>query len=106
MKISIDDFGTGYSSLSRLGALPINTLKIDSSFFVDFNTTQKNISIIKSIISLANNLSMKTIAEGIEKKEHVDFLKQNKCYLAQGFYFYKPMTSDKITKILLDQLER
>jgi diguanylate cyclase (GGDEF)-like protein len=103
MNISIDDFGTGYSSLSRLGNLPINTLKIDASFFSDFNFNHKNISIIKSIISLANNLSMKTIAEGIEKKEHVDFLLENKSYLAQGFYFHKPMHTDELTKILLKE---
>jgi diguanylate cyclase (GGDEF)-like protein len=104
MKISIDDFGTGYSSLSRLGNLPINTLKIDASFFSNFNP--KNRSIVKSIISLAKNLSMKLIAEGIETKTQVDFLLKNKCYLAQGFYFYKPMPAEELTEILLKEQEQ
>lgn len=86
--ISVDDFGTGYSSLNYLSELPINKLKIDQSFL---RMDDKNKSIIKTVIALADNLNMEVIAEGVETEEHVAFLMKNQCNLAQGYLFSKPL---------------
>lgn len=96
IKISLDDFGTGYSSLNVLRHLPIDTLKIDKSFvndiMIDFNTAP----IVKTIIDMGKNLKLNVIAEGIEKKEQVDFLKQNKCDIGQGYFFSHPLPAEDI----------
>ncbi|UOF91976.1 EAL domain-containing protein [Fodinisporobacter ferrooxydans] len=93
--ISVDDFGTGYSSLNYLNKLPIDTLKIDRSFMKEDNKTT-----IKSIIGLAHNLNLKVIAEGVETSEQVDFLQQNGCDEAQGYFFDKPLSTIRLTKKL------
>ena len=97
VKISIDDFGTGYSSLSYLKKLPIDTLKIDKSFINDLDRDGK--IIVNTIISMSKNLRYRVVAEGIETKEHLEYLKQQKCHEGQGFYFSKPMKHDEIPKI-------
>ncbi len=88
--ISIDDFGTGYSSLSMLQNMPIDIIKIDKVFVdkADLNS-QKNI--INYIMILANRLGVKTIVEGVETKEQVDFVKNLKCDMIQGYYYSKPI---------------
>lgn len=93
IKISVDDFGTGYSSLSYIKHLPIDILKVDRSFIQDIHLNDESKAIVKAIITLANAIGLKVIAEGIELKEHVDELKNGGCLLGQGFYFSKPMTS-------------
>jgi EAL domain-containing protein (putative c-di-GMP-specific phosphodiesterase class I) len=100
LKLSIDDFGTGYSSLSRIGILPISTIKIDGSFIRNIGKSEKNNAVIKNIIHLSESLPAKTIAECVETKEQIDFLLENGCNLAQGFYYYKSMPVDEITEIL------
>ena len=102
INISIDDFGTGHSSLNRISRLELNTLKIDGSFVREINTNPKNNAIIKSIIFLAKSLSMRIVAECVETKEQADYLLKNGCYLHQGYYFYKPMPTEEVTKILLE----
>lgn len=96
VKVSMDDFGTGYSSLSYLCRLPINKIKIDQTFIR--NLDDKNQAIVSTIITLANNLKIDVIAEGVELLEHVDFLKQNNCFLAQGYLFSKPLTKEELDK--------
>ncbi|MEM9004844.1 MAG: EAL domain-containing protein [Cyanobacteria bacterium P01_F01_bin.86] len=95
----IDDFGTGYSSLSYLNRFPIDTLKIDRSFVskVNMNTENTSISIIHSIIGLAHNLGVKVVAEGIEQKEHMDYLRLARCDYGQGYLFAKPMPAENAT---------
>ena len=91
VKLSIDDFGTGYSSLNYLKKLPIHTLKIDKSFITDTPDCKGDCAIAKSIISLAGNLNLDVIAEGVETPEQLQFLKENGCTKIQGFYFSRPL---------------
>lgn len=98
--ISIDDFGTGYSSLAYLPLYPIDTLKIPREFMTMSETCEDGMEIIKTIITLAHTLEMSVIAEGVETKEHVNFLQKNKCQFIQGYYYSKPIYSNAFTKLL------
>lgn len=98
--ISIDDFGTQYSSLSRLNTMPIDRLKMDVQFIRDINRSDRDKAIAKGIISLAHNLGMYVIAEGVETKVQYDFLCSNACDEVQGYYFYRPVTAGEIEKAL------
>jgi len=97
---SIDDFGTGYSSLGYLKRFPIDTLKIDRSFVMDSTTNKDDQEIIKTIITMARSLNMKTVAEGVETKEQQDFLTQYGCRMMQGYYFGRPMPAEKFEEML------
>ena len=90
--LAIDDFGTGYSSLSYLKKFPIDTLKIDRSFIKDISIDKNDEELVKGIISLANALDLKVVAEGVETKQQADFLSNNQCQLMQGYLFSKPLT--------------
>lgn len=92
LKLSIDDFGTGYSSLSYLTKFPITTLKIDRSFVIDLPDKKNAVSVCVAIIQLAHSLGLKVIAEGVETKEQLAFLKEHNCEVVQGYYFAKPMS--------------
>jgi diguanylate cyclase (GGDEF)-like protein/PAS domain S-box-containing protein len=100
--IAIDDFGTGYSSLSYLKRFPISTLKIDRSFVRDIPENKDDMLIIRAIISMANGLGINTVAEGVETREQLNFLKFHKCNLIQGFYFNKPLAYDDLVALLRD----
>ncbi len=100
IKLAIDDFGTGYSSLNYLKTLPIHALKIDKSFICDTPKHEGDCAIAKSIISLANNLNLDVIAEGVETVEQLAFLKENGCSVIQGFYFSKPLDINAFTAYL------
>lgn len=99
VSISVDDFGTGYSSLAYLKQFPISTLKIDRSFIRDTPEDKDDMSITIAIINMASALGLKTVAEGVETKEQLDFLKQYKCNFIQGFYFSKPIAFNEILKL-------
>ena len=89
--ISLDDFGTGYSALSYLQKLPIDTLKIDRSFFVDVMENEKSKAMLNGIISLAQNIKVDVIAEGVEIVEQAEIVKEISCDYCQGYLFSKPM---------------
>lgn len=89
--ISMDDFGAGYSSLNSLKDLPIDVLKLDMEFFRGEDVEKRGEIVVKETIQLAKNLNMKIVAEGIERKEQVEFLAEQGCDMIQGFYFAKPM---------------
>ena len=93
--ISIDDFGTGYSSLTYLKQLPLDQLKIDQSFVRDIINDPDDAIIVETIIEMAKNLGLSVVAEGVENKKQLEFLRQKKCEIYQGFYFYNPVSADK-----------
>ncbi|RFU71644.1 bifunctional diguanylate cyclase/phosphodiesterase [Peribacillus saganii] len=102
--LSLDDFGTGFSSLSYLKKFPINELKIDQSFIRDMIIDSQDASIVKAIISIAKSLNLTVVAEGVETEKHVNFLHQQQCDQAQGYYFSKPVPSSEIENILKESV--
>ena len=90
-RTSMDDFGAGYSSLNSLKDLPIDVLKLDMDFFRGEDAEKRGKVVVQGTIRLAKDLKMEIVAEGIEKKEQVDFLAEQGCDMIQGFYFAKPM---------------
>ncbi len=100
IKLSIDDFGIGYSSLSYLRRLPIDNLKIDRSFIKNMNSDIESLEIVKTIITLAHNLGMDAIAEGVETAAQAKKLKTLGCEYAQGYLFAKPLSAKAIKLIL------
>lgn len=99
--IALDDFGTGYSSLNHLRTITIDRLKIDKSFIQNISINRDDEVIVQAIITMAKSLNLEILAEGVETKEQLNFLKSNKCGEVQGFYFSKPLTSEELTKILM-----
>lgn len=102
ISISIDDFGTEYSSLSRLKLLPIDRIKMDMQFVHSIGGTHKDQAVTKIIISLAKNLGLKVIAEGVETKQQFDFLAQRMCDEVQGYYYFHPMPANEMERVLRD----
>ncbi|UBF29234.1 EAL domain-containing protein [Kovacikia minuta CCNUW1] len=100
IQLVMDDFGTGYSSLSHLHLFPIDTLKIDRSFVHKADTDLEKVEIIRTVISLAWNLGIDVVAEGIETKRQMSQLKLLKCDLAQGYLFSKPLSGNDATAFL------
>lgn len=99
MKIALDDFGTGYSSLSYLQNFKFDRLKLDQSFVRNMDRNE-NRKICETIIDLAHKLGLKSIAEGVETKEHFDFLREKKCDEIQGYYFSRPIMFEDMLKLL------
>ncbi len=91
IRISIDDFGTGHSSLSYLSRFPIHTLKIDKSFLDNFRANPGDGGIIKAILAMARSLNMYVIAEGVETREQMEFLREQGCQAIQGYLISKPV---------------
>lgn len=97
--IAIDDFGTGYSSMSYLTRFSIDTLKIDQSFINTFDDP-RNRKLIETLIVMGKKLNMKTVAEGVETEEQLNFLVENKCDYVQGYFYAKPLTFDNYVEFL------
>lgn len=91
IRFAIDDFGTGYSSLSYLTNLPLDAVKIDRSFIAKMTGDESSRMVVETILALARNLNFETVAEGVESPEHIAFLAESGCSLAQGFLFSRPV---------------
>jgi diguanylate cyclase (GGDEF)-like protein/PAS domain S-box-containing protein len=105
MSISIDDFGTGYSSLSYLRLLPVSKVKIDASFIRETPQNQDDAAITSAIIAMAHNLNLRAIAEGVERKEQLEFLRSHDCDAVQGYLFSRPVPAHEATLLLQAQLK-
>ncbi|MCG8050501.1 MAG: EAL domain-containing protein [Candidatus Thiodiazotropha endolucinida] len=99
--LALDDFGTGHSSMSQLKHLPIQKLKIDKSFVRDIPQDKNDVAITRSIIALGHALDLKVLAEGVETKEQVDFLRDEHCDELQGYFTGKPVSASDFEKILV-----
>ena len=103
VRLSIDDFGTGYSSLSYLKKLPIDTIKIDRSFVKNVHVDKDDAAICAAIIAMANKLSLMVVAEGVELKEQLEFLKRQRCDQIQGFLFSPAVPATEFEKFILNR---
>ena len=103
LKLSIDDFGTGYSSFSYLRKLPLDEIKIDSSFIKDLSDSDESQAIVSTIIFLARSLNLSTVAEGIEKNEELTCLRKLNCQQYQGFLFSPAVSNSEIVKLISHQ---
>ena len=97
---SIDDFGSGYSSLNLLRRLPVDVVKLDAGFFRGNGDVERSKTIIASFISMAGKLNIKTVAEGVELKSQVNFLRENNCDVVQGYVFSRPVDKDSFEKMI------
>ncbi len=105
MSISIDDFGTGYSSLSYLRLLPVSKVKIDASFIRETPQNQDDAALTSAIIAMAHSLNLRAIAEGVETKEQLEFLRSHNCDAVQGYLFSRPVPAHEATLLLKAQLK-
>jgi diguanylate cyclase (GGDEF)-like protein/PAS domain S-box-containing protein len=105
IQLAIDDFGTGYSSLSYLHRFPIDTLKVDRSFINKVDVDGEQLAIVRTIITLAWNLGMEVVAEGVETPKQLAQLRSLRCEYAQGYLFSKPCDAKAIETLLIHDLE-
>jgi len=103
MRVSVDDFGVGYSSLSQLKRLPASSMKIDRSFIMNVPEDLQSVSITEAIIAMAKRLRLRCIAEGVETRQQLDFLRVNHCEAFQGYLFSRPVTALEATAMLKAQ---
>ncbi|MEP5764266.1 MAG: EAL domain-containing protein [Halieaceae bacterium] len=100
VSISVDDFGTGYSSLSYLSKFPLDELKIDRSFVIDFDKSVNSASLVSAIIAMGKSLNLSLVAEGVDMDEQFLFLRDNEVDIIQGYLFSKPVPGDELAELL------
>jgi diguanylate cyclase (GGDEF)-like protein/PAS domain S-box-containing protein len=102
IRLSVDDFGTGYSSLAYLRRFPLDSLKIDRAFIRHITTDSGEATIAKAIISLAHNLKLRVVAEGVETQAQLNFLREHDCDEMQGYLFARPMSADDCARAMAE----
>jgi EAL domain-containing protein (putative c-di-GMP-specific phosphodiesterase class I) len=100
VQISLDDFGTGYSSLAYLHRFPVHSLKVDQSFVHDIRSDRDDAAIVSTVISLARQLNLKALAEGVETEAQLAFLRLRGCDSFQGYLFCRPQAAAEIETVL------
>lgn len=103
VSIALDDFGTGYSSLSHLRRFPLDILKIDQAFISDVGSQNEDGAIVRAIITMAHELGMKVVAEGVETQAQYQFLEQERCDIVQGYLISRPVTAEVMEQLLREQ---
>jgi diguanylate cyclase (GGDEF)-like protein/PAS domain S-box-containing protein len=103
--LALDDFGTGYSSLAYLKRFPINTLKIDKAFIDDIATSAEDRHMAQAIITIAHNLGLKVVAEGVEHENQLSILRRYKCEMLQGYLYSKPLNAVRFERLLKENYE-
>jgi len=101
VRLSIDDFGTGYSSLGYLKQLPVDELKVDKSFVLNMAKDENDASIVRATVSLAHDLGLEVVAEGVEDQASQDALSNMGCEYIQGYHIARPMPHDQLTELLI-----
>ncbi|MGM0678078.1 putative bifunctional diguanylate cyclase/phosphodiesterase [Ectothiorhodospira marina] len=101
-RLAVDDFGTGYSSLNQLKHFPIHTLKIDRSFVRGIPQDRDDAAIVTAIVAMAKGLGLEVVAEGVEARHQLEFLKALECESVQGYYFSRPLPYDELCEYLQD----
>lgn len=100
-RVAMDDFGSGFSSLNLLQTLSFDVMKIDKLFFNSFEEDSNSRLLLEDILSIARHLKLKTVAEGIETQEQVDFLQEHDCDMIQGYYFYEPLSQEAFDEAIV-----
>ncbi len=101
--IALDDFGTGYASLSHLKQFPIDVIKIDQRFVRDLETDPDDAAIVRTVLNLAYSLGIRTVAEGVENRQQLDYLRAGGCHMGQGFHFSAAMPAADVEAMLGQQ---
>ncbi len=99
-RIAIDDFGTGYSSLSYLKHFPVTALKVDRTFVRDAPNQPEDRAIMEATVFIGHRLGLEVVAEGVENREQLELVREMRCDLVQGFYFFRPMAAEEIERLL------
>ena len=102
MRFSLDDFGTGYSSLNYLKRFPVRSLKIDRSFIQGVVDIPDDAVLVQAIINMAHSMNLEVVAEGVETRDQLDFVRRNGCDLVQGYFFSKPVPSNQFFELMTD----
>ncbi|ALS97917.1 EAL domain-containing protein [Lacimicrobium alkaliphilum] len=100
--LALDDFGTGYSSLAYLKRFPLNTLKIDKAFIDEIATSSVDRHMTSAIITIAHNLGLKVVAEGVEEEQQLSILRRYECEMLQGYLYSKPLSAERFTRLLIE----
>uniref|UniRef100_UPI003D0ED8DA EAL domain-containing protein n=1 Tax=Shewanella sp. TaxID=50422 RepID=UPI003D0ED8DA len=104
VSLALDDFGTGYSSLSYLKRFPIDTLKIDKAFVDDIDKSDRDLKMVDSIITIAHNMGLSVVGEGVEEASQLNILKALKCEEIQGFIYSKAVDETCFTELLKQEI--
>jgi EAL domain-containing protein (putative c-di-GMP-specific phosphodiesterase class I) len=104
VRLLVDDFGTGYSSLSYLSRFPVDLLKVDKTFVRGLGLDPGDTAIVRAVITLAHNLGLRAVGEGVERPEHLRALRDLGCDLAQGFHIARPLAGHAVSELLVGQV--